>query len=221
MAQKTTESEIRKEIIEAGRILASENLLPATSGNLSMKDAENGIITITTSGKSKGQLDYNDFIEIDINANPISDSLSRPSAETLLHTQIYKFFGSATAVFHIHSINSVVISKLFADAKEVKLKNYELLKALSGIKTHQHIETVPIFRNTQNIKLLAAEVDEYMQINPEIHGYLIEGHGLYSWGTSSQEALRHIEVFETLFEIEIKLAGLKRGKEHDFSKNLS
>jgi methylthioribulose-1-phosphate dehydratase len=98
-----------------------------------------------------------------------------------------------------------VISKLYASQLGLKLRNYELLKALAGVKTHKHIETLPIFANTQNIKLLATEVEQYMNINPEIHGYLIEGHGLYTWGSSQAEALRHIEVFETLFEIEIKM----------------
>ena len=201
----STQSLIREQIIKTGQILAAKNLLPATSGNLSMRDLNTGIITITSSGKSKGQLSYDDFIEIDIDANLLNDSLLRPSAETLLHTQLYQFFSEINTVIHVHSINSVVISKLYAKKRELKLKDYELLKALAGVKTHKHIETVPIFANTQNIKQLATEVNEYMKINPELHGYLIEGHGLYTWGTSQAEALRHVETFETLFEIERKI----------------
>ncbi len=206
---QSTNLQIREQIIRIGQILAAKNLLPATSGNLSMRDLDTGIINISVSGKAKGELSYDDFIEIDIDANPLNDSLLRPSAETLLHTQIYKFFSEVNTVIHIHSINSVIISKLYAGARELKLKDYELLKALSGIKTHKHIETVPIFANTQNIGQLATEVNEYMRINPEIHGYLIEGHGLYTWGTSQREALRHIEAFETLFEIEKEISSLK------------
>lgn len=207
---KSTKLEIKEQIIQAGQILAARGLLPATSGNLSMRDLSTGIINITVSGKAKGQLNYDDFIEIDIDANPLNDSLLRPSAETLLHTQIYKFSSEINTVLHVHSINSVIISKLYANERELKLKDYELLKALSGVKTHKHIETIPIFANTQNIKQLATEVNEYMKINPELHGYLIEGHGLYTWGTSQAEALRHLEVFETLFEIERKLYGTSK-----------
>lgn len=198
----STQSPIREDLIKAGQFLANKGLLPATSGNLSMRDLSTGIISISVSGKCKGQLNYDDFIEIDIDANPLNDSLLRPSAETLLHTQLYQFSKAINAVFHIHSINSVVISKLYASQRELKLKDYELLKGLCGISTHKHTETVPIFANTQNIRQLAAEVEQYMNINPDIHGYLIEGHGLYSWGSTAAEALRHIEVFETLFEIE-------------------
>lgn len=204
-------SKLRKQIIEAGEILAGKGLLPATSGNLSMREPGSEILTITVSGKCKGKLEESDFLEIDLDAKAINDSKAKPSAETLLHTQIYKFFPEANAVFHIHSINSVVISKLFANSGELKLSNYELLKALTGVNTHQATEIIPIFRNTQNIANLAAEVQQYMQVNPEIHAYLIEAHGLYCWGETQEEALRQIEALETLFAAELKYLEL-RGK---------
>lgn len=193
---------IYEQLIQAGKTLSSKGLLPATSGNLSMRDLQTGAIYISVSGKCKGQLNSNDFIEINTSGIPLNPNAAKPSAETLLHTQLYKFSKEINAVFHIHSVNSVVISKLFADQHELKLKDYELLKGLSSISTHRHTETIPIFANTQNIQQLAIEVDQYMKTNPEIHAYLIEGHGLYSWGSTAAEALRHIEVFETLFEIE-------------------
>jgi ribulose-5-phosphate 4-epimerase/fuculose-1-phosphate aldolase len=34
-------------------------------------------------------------------------------------------------------------------------------------------------------------------------GYLIAGHGLYAWGASVDDALRHVEAFECLFECEV------------------
>jgi methylthioribulose-1-phosphate dehydratase len=32
------------------------------------------------------------------------------------------------------------------------------------------------------------------------HGYLIRRHGLYTWGRTLDEARRHVEIFEFLFE---------------------
>lgn len=197
------------ELIDAGQFLYSRSLLPATSGNLSLRYPEKNSVLITRSGQCKGQLSMQDFLEVDLNGLPIN-SHKTPSAETLLHTQLYQFSDEINAVFHVHSINSVVISKIVGAGKELRLENYELLKALSGVHTHNHTEIIPVFKNTQNIKLLAAEVEQYMRVAPNTHAYLIEGHGIYSWGNDSQEALRHIEAIETLIEIELSLRGVRQ-----------
>ena len=36
---------------------------------------------------------------------------------------------------------------------------------------------------------------------PLTHGYLIRRHGLYTWWKNVEEARRHIEIFEFLFEV--------------------
>lgn len=200
--------ELMLEIIEAGQFLDLKDLLPATSGNLSQRHREKNSVIITVSGKSKARLSMQDFLEIDMNGIPLNTN-KVPSAETLLHTQLYNFYENVNTVYHVHSVNSVVISKLIGAGKELRLSNYELLKALSGVDTHAHTEVIPVFKNTQNIKLLAAEVEQYLKVAPETHAYLIEGHGIYSWGANSEEALRHIEAIETLIEAELKLMALK------------
>ena len=201
------------ELIDAGQFLHGKNLLPATSGNLSLRYPENNSVMITVSGQCKGQLSMQDFLEIDLNGLPIATS-KIPSAETLLHTQLYKFSEEINTVFHVHSINSVVISKLIGAGKELRLNNYELLKALSGVDSHTHTEVIPIFKNTQNIKLLAAEIEQYLQVAPETHAYLIEGHGIYSWGADTKEALRHIEAIETLIKIELSLRSFNSAQDN-------
>ncbi len=198
---------IKEEIIEAGAILSAKSMLPATSGNLSGRNKETNTIFISSSGKDKGKLTTEDFLELPLNANlaELEFIKHKPSAETLLHTQLYNFSSNINSVLHVHANSSVIISKLFAASREIKLTNYELLKALDGVSTHKHIETIPIFANTQNIKLLAAEVEQYMQHNPNIHAYLIEGHGLYTWGQNTQTALRHVDALDTLFTCTIEL----------------
>ena len=47
-------------------------------------------------------------------------------------------------------------------------------------------------------------MDEHLDHHPDVHGYLIAGHGLYTWGRTVDDALRHVEAFEFLFECEWK-----------------
>jgi methylthioribulose-1-phosphate dehydratase len=71
---------------------------------------------------------------------------------------------------------------------------------------------VRIFENTQHIPDLAEQVREAFADaeRPLRHGYLIRRHGLYTWGRDLEEARRHIEIFEFLFEVtarQLMLAG--------------
>lgn len=194
------------EIIEAGRFLHSQGWVPATSSNFSSRLADS-TIAITASGYHKGALSEEAILRIDMNGEPLEGN-KRPSAETLLHTAIYRRFSDVGTVLHTHSVNATVLSRI-SDGQLV-FEDYELLKALSGVSTHETSIIVPIFPNDQNIPRLSAEVDAYLDSHPPIHGYLIAGHGLYTWGRSMQETLRHIEAFEFLFQCELTLKGLNR-----------
>src|SRR3546814_15315700 len=68
----------------------------------------------------------------------------RPSAETLLHTQLYRRFGDVGCVLHTHSQVQTVASRLFAGAGHVRLEGYELLKAFSGNTTHETELDLPV-----------------------------------------------------------------------------
>ena len=82
------------------------------------------------------------------------------------------------------------------------LKQYELLKGLSGVTTHEHEERVPVLHNSQEYEQLALELGETLHIFAHTHGVLLSRHGLYTWGKSVAEARRHLEALEFLFEVE-------------------
>jgi methylthioribulose-1-phosphate dehydratase len=193
------------ELIAAGRFIDSKGWVPATSGNFSAKLSD-GTIAITVSGKHKGHLQRDDIMLID--AEGCSLDGQKPSAETLLHTALYQRYPQVQAILHPHSINATLAARLFKH--EMVLEDYELLKALSGIDTHESRITIPIFANDQNIPRLAIAVDEYLDQHGDIHAYIIAGHGFYTWGGSVAETLRHLEALEFLFDCEIRLHGVKQ-----------
>ena len=88
-----------------------------------------------------------------------SAATARPSAETLLHTQLYRRFPDIGCVLHTHSQAQTIASRLFAGAGHVHLEGYELLKAFGGNTTHETEIDVPVLPNTQDMHTLAAQVD--------------------------------------------------------------
>ncbi len=193
-------------LIEAGRTIHAQGWAPATSGNFSSRinDQE---MAITVSGWHKGELTRDGIMRANLAGEALEPD-KRPSAETRLHCQIYQRFSEIGAVLHTHSVQATLISRIQKD--ELILEDYELLKAFAGIDTHQHTMTLPIFANDQNITRLAIQVDDYMATHPPINGYLIAGHGLYTWGSSIKETLRHLEAFEFLFACELAFYSLRK-----------
>jgi methylthioribulose-1-phosphate dehydratase len=44
---------------------------------------------------------------------------------------------------------------------------------------------------------------------PEAHGFLIRRHGLYTWGRDLDQARRHVETLEFLFEVIARKRGMR------------
>jgi len=194
---------LQEELITVIRFFHQKGWSPATSTNYSFRNADNETYTISASGIDKGQFSALDLMIINKSGNALpSHKHLNPSQETLLHTMLYKN-PSINAVLHTHSVASTVISRRLAAQKGVSLRGYEVLKGLHGISTHDSEVLIPIFPNSQDIASLSKEVDRYYQENPDLYGFLLEGHGLYSWGKSIAEAKKHIEVLEFLFECEL------------------
>ena len=194
-------------IADAGRKLGARGLTPATSSNFSMR-LDEAHAAITISGRDKGALTPDDIMVVDMRGHAV-DTPARPSAETLLHTQIYARFPDAQAVLHTHSRTQTVASRLFAGQGVIRLAGYELLKAIAGHTTHETPIDVPVFPNTQEIPELVTRVDTWMDAGKPLYAYLIDGHGIYTWGRDMAEAERHIEAFEFLLGCELDLRRLQ------------
>lgn len=194
------------EIIVNVRELALAGLTPATSSNFSRRVDERHA-AITVSGRDKGRLVEDDIMVVDLGGQAVGDE-RRPSAETLLHTQLYRRFAEIGCVLHTHSKVQTVASRLYSGAGHVPLEGYELLKAFAGNDTHETRIDVPVLPNTQDMRTLAAQVDALLD-RQCMWGYLIDGHGLYTWGRDMAEARRHLDAFEFLLGCELELRRVK------------
>jgi methylthioribulose-1-phosphate dehydratase len=180
----------------------------ATSSNFSVVLGREPLrLLITASGKDKGRLSARDLLQIDEGGRPLSSTALRPSAETALHTMLARRSGVG-AVLHTHSVWATLLSDHHAAAGGFTIEGYEMLKGLAGVSSHEHRLWVPVFPNTQDIAALARDVQLRLDAQPSVAlGFLIERHGLYAWGKDLDEARRHVEAFEFLFEV----VGRKRG----------
>ena len=201
MNDRTSIVGVTGELIEAGREFYRRGWVLGTSGNFSALTSLDPMrLTITASGADKGRLDETGFLEIDERAE-ILQGFGRPSAETPLHLTLYRAMPGVGSVLHTHSVWGTILSDVWFDRGVIEIAGYEMLKGLSGVSTHEHTEQVPIIENSQDYDSLSTHLARLMSVAPDMHGFYLRRHGLYTWGETVAEARRHVEIFEFLFEV--------------------
>ncbi|AUX71848.1 methylthioribulose 1-phosphate dehydratase [Erwinia pyrifoliae] len=196
-----TQSEQLDQLVAACHWIGERGWAPATGGNMSLRQDEHTCL-LSASGKDKGSLTRDDFIQVEIAGNRVPSGRT-PSAETGLHTLIYRLFPDAGAVLHTHTVNSTVLSRVEQGAALV-LRGYEMQKTLAGQHSHLDGVSIALFDNDQDIDALARRIEQFAAARPLRYGFLLRGHGLTCWGKDVNEARRHLEGLEFLFQCELQ-----------------
>ncbi|NMM54186.1 methylthioribulose 1-phosphate dehydratase [Paenibacillus aquistagni] len=213
MAMSNITLEMKQEAYQTLRgikeTFAARHWFPGTSGNLSVRVGEihdgQFQFAITASGKDKSVHTPEDYLLVNEAGVPTEQTGLKPSAETLIHCEIYKQTGCG-AIFHVHTVFNSLVSERYGDLGTVPIQGVELIKAFNIWEENARIE-VPIVPNFAHIPSIVPHVSE--KLNPTIPGILLRNHGIYAWGANSFEAKRHLEAFEFLFEYVYRMELLK------------
>ena len=195
-------STLARTLAEAGRRFYARGWVLGTSGNFSAVVAQKPLrLVMTPSGAHKGTLSGREFLLVDAQGRPAGARSGgvRPSAEALLHVEIVTARG-AGAVLHTHSVWSTILSDRHARDAGLAITGFEMLKGLDGVTSHEHLEWIPIVGNDQDMPRLARAVRAALDRHPRAHAFLLERHGLYTWGRTIADAERHVEILEFLLE---------------------
>ncbi len=193
-------SDVAQLLAECGRNFYRRGWVLGTSGNFSAVVERDPLrLLITASGNDKGQLTTEHFVQLDETGRVVAGE-GKPSDETSLHLTLVRQ-REAQSVLHTHSVWSTLLSNAFASEGGINIAGYEMLKGLAGVRTHDHEEWLPILENSQDMSELAEKLSALLKQQPNTHGFLLRGHGLYTWGNTIQEAKRHVEILEFLLEV--------------------
>lgn len=211
-------AEVRSQLAGIGRRFYTRGWALGTSGNFSAVVSRQPLkLAITASSVPKGRLSPADILTCGEDGKvlvPVSKRSSKarsrsavrgpsgprlPSAETLLHLEIARR-RDAGAVLHTHSVWTTILSDIHAADGGFDISGFEMLKGLNGVRSHEHREWIPIIENDQDMPRLARRVGTTLDEFRNAHAFLLSRHGLYTWGETLEEAERHVEILEFLFE---------------------
>lgn len=188
-------SPLVKQELKRTTVLASESARrqwhPATGGNFSVRD-KGDLCWVSPSGKHKGMLEWTDFLPVNFQSSTlVQPCYVKPSDETALHCAVYRFDDTARAVMHVHPPHATALI-----GPDFRLSQNEMLKAF-GYKTHDLEVLIPSVPNTQDMDELGKSVvlDKTLKI------LVLEGHGVYAWGRTPDEAMFRIEALEFLCQL--------------------
>ena len=187
-APSTSETDLRLAIVECGRVCYERHLMTSNDGNISVR-MDDGHILITPSGISKGRLQTEDLLVVDLDGNIISAMTDRrPSSETPMHLEVYKQREDVRAVIHAHPIFATTLTVSGLEFPVDVLP--EVLLTLGNVpitayatpSSHEDADAIRPFVKDHNALLLCQ-------------------HGSLTYGKNLDEALMHLERIEHVSEI--------------------
>jgi methylthioribulose-1-phosphate dehydratase len=188
------------DVLAIGSFAAGRGWTPATSGNFSCR-VDDHRIAITRSGIDKSALIPSDVLIFSMTEPPPADA----SAETPLHAARYRNDPAIGMVVHVHSVAATVLSRAASADGFLYFSGYEMQKAFRGISSHEERISLPVFANSQQMPELALEIESALTKSADVApGFLLAGHGLYTWGRDRVEAQRHLEALEFLMTCELE-----------------
>jgi len=186
-------------VVEMAHFAGARGWVPATSGNFSVR-MDGAHAALTSTGVHKAHMNMGDVIEVEISG----PKHPRSSAEGPLHLRRYQSDKSIGAIAHVHGLDATLLSRRHVEHGVVRLEGWELLKVFTGFTTHETFMDIPVVPNDQDTDRLAELVETRLAAQSPSFGYLIAGHGLYVWGASVKDVLRHMEAFDFLFAAHLR-----------------
>ena len=194
--------DIAEALVAAGRRMDQRGWVPATSGNLSARMTGDRM-AITRSGLHKGFISARDIIAVDFDGSSLTPGM-KPSAETLLHCQLYRIWPEVGSVLHGHSVPATALTLALPEVDAIYLEGYEILKAWTSVTTHEVAAPLLVVDNDQDMQRLAARLAPALEAGEAPIGYVLRGHGVYVWGADVTTALYRMEALEFLLATEIE-----------------
>lgn len=186
----TSEIELRRAIVECGRLAYERGLLLSNDGNISVRLDERRLL-ITPSGLCKGRLAPKDLLVMDLDGNvlqPAADPALRPSGETPMHTEAYRQRPDIRAVLHAHPPYAVALTVAGRPLRHDVV--WEVALGLGEVPTTRF--ALPI--SDDNARAISDLIVNH-------NALLLRNHGSLTVGRHLDEALIHLERVESVAQI--------------------
>jgi len=186
---------LKEKVLQANLALVEHSLVLFTWGNVSERDPETGYVVVKPSGVPYDRMAAKQMVVLDPDGKKIEGEL-KPSSDAPTHLELYRNFEQIGGVVHTHSTWATT----WAQAGKP-------IPPYGTTHADYFYGPVPCTR-----KMTRAEVENHYELNTgkvivetfrdldylSLPGVLVHGHGPFTWGWDSLEAVHHAVVLEEL-----------------------
>jgi L-fuculose-phosphate aldolase len=173
--------QLRHDLVQFGRMLHTQGFVAATDGNLSIRmDASR--VMVTPTGFSKGMLNPEDMVIVDLDGRKLS-GVENPTSEITMHLTIYKMRPDVGAVVHAHPCTATGFASAGIALDEPLCS--EIVITLGAVP-------LAPYATTGSMELS----ESLMPFIPYHDAILMANHGVVTYGTDLRQAYMRMEAVE-------------------------
>ena len=188
------EKVLLRELAEVAGHCYGRGWCPGTAGNFSLR-GRGAVCWVSPSGVEKSSLSVASFVPVDIvTGKAVTPNAPSPSLEVAVHLALYRLCPDALVVVHAHPPHVV---RATIGRTDLRFQGAEMQKAI-GCDTHLEHLNMPILPNRIPSNFGEISQDIARLDLARVPFVILDGHGVYAWAASTQQALGYIEAVEFL-----------------------
>lgn len=196
--------EMKQRVYQANLRLPELGLVKLTWGNVSEINRELGIIVIKPSGVPYSEMTAEQMVVTDLAGKIIEEESLNPSSDLPTHVELYNFFDEVQSIVHTHSVNAVSWAQT---GRDLPVYGTTHADAFYGPvpATRQLNQTEVDMAYEVNTGKIIVETFQNRSLNPlAVPGVLVNGHGPFTWGTSTEKAVENSLILDEICEMALK-----------------
>lgn len=175
-ADGVAHEDLKREVIAACNELVRLGLTAGTSGNVSARVADAGLIVASPSSVRYETMTVADVCTVDVASGDQVDGHRNPTSELLMHLAVYRARPDAGAVIHAHTMHTTALSLLGRGIPPIMDEQVQLLGGEVALCPH----TLP------GSEALAQTVVEHLA---DRRAVILQHHGMLGCGRDVQQAV--------------------------------
>ncbi len=175
------EYQVGQDLAQFGRMLYTQGFVAATDGNLSVR-LDAGRVMVTPTGFSKGMLQPEDMVIVDLQGSKLSGT-HEPSSEIAMHLTIYRMRPDVGAVVHAHPCTATGFASAGIALDEPLCS--EIVITLGAVPLAPYATT--------GTMELSESLEPFIPYHDAI---LMANHGVVTYGSDLRQAYMRMEAVE-------------------------
>jgi L-ribulose-5-phosphate 4-epimerase len=186
-------SSTKLNVLKANQMLPKHELVKFTWGNVSERDPITGNIVIKPSGVKYEDLTEDNMVTLDLNGKIIEGTYN-PSSDTKTHIEVYKAFPEVKGICHVHSTYATAFAQAGLPIVALGTTHADYFYgtvACARVLSKTEIDTD--YEKSTGLLIVKAFEGKDILATP---GILLEGHGVFTFGKSADDAVHNAVVLE-------------------------